>query len=273
MSIALRIKEIREAQNLSKNKMAATIGMDSSQYGKVESGTLSLSLDKFMEFCSVYNINPEWLHSGHGEKHKNDVKHAEYNHIINKPKVSFLPQVITVYKNGADAISVVPAKAAAGYLNGYSDPEFIEKLPVIEAPGYGSGSHRAFEVRGHSMPPLHSGAIVIGRYVEDLSEIKDRRVYIVVTRNDGIVVKRVINNKEDQKLILISDNPNKKEFPNFSLDYDEVLEVWYWRGGLIRELPDPSDVYSRINELESKVTVLDELYRQFKKGSFTRETA
>jgi transcriptional regulator with XRE-family HTH domain len=269
MSIALRIKQVRDEKNLSKSKMAASLGMDNSQYGKVEAGTLSLSLDKFMEFCSIYDINPEWLHSERGEKYRSDIKQVPAKHLANEPKVSFIPPTITVYENGKEAITIVPTKAAAGYLNGYADPEYIEKLPLINAPGYGGGLHRAFEVRGNSMPPLHSGSIVIGRYVESLTGIRDRRVHIIVTKNDGIVLKRVINHPEEEKLILISDNPNKKEFPNYTIDYSEILEIWYWRGGLIRELPDPSDLYARMNDLESKVTVLDEFYRQLKKGTFT----
>jgi transcriptional regulator with XRE-family HTH domain len=269
MSIALRVKQIREEQKLTKNKMAASLGMDSSQYGKVEAGTLSLSLDKFMDFCSIYNINPEWLHSERGEKYKSDVKPAVYNHVDNEPKVSFLPRVITVYEDERDAISIVATKAAAGYLNGYADPEFIERLPVINAPGYKGGLHRAFEIRGNSMPPLHSGAIVIGQYVEHITGIRDRRVHIIVTKSEGIVLKRVINSPEEEKLILISDNPNKREYPNYTVDYSEILEIWYWRGGLIRELPDPSDLYSRMNDMEAKITVLDEFYRQLKKGTFT----
>ena len=48
------------------------------------------------------------------------------------------------------------------------------------------------------MPPHQDGDIVIGRYVEQLGEVLSGKTYIVITRNEGIVYKRLdkqINNK------------------------------------------------------------------------------
>ncbi len=170
-----------------------------------------------------------------------------------------LPKVVTVDSNDRDIISLVPVKAAAGYLNGYGDPEYIEKLPTLYMPGLTGATHRAFEIRGQSMMPnLHSGSICIGRWVESINDIKDRRVYIIVSKFDGIVVKRVLNRiKQDGKLIMISDNDNKKEYPNYPIDAEDVLEIWYWRGAVIREVPEPGTQYARFNDLEGRLSMLE----------------
>lgn len=173
-----------------------------------------------------------------------------------------IPKVVTVDIKERDVVSLVPVKAAAGYLNGYGDPEYIETLPTLYLPGMDGASHRAFELRGHSMMPnLHSGSIQIGRWVESLKDIKDRRVYIIVSKYDGIVIKRVLNRvKQDGKLIMISDNDNKKEYPNYPIEADDVLEVWYWRGAIIREVPEPGTQYARLNDLESRLSLLENRY-------------
>jgi transcriptional regulator with XRE-family HTH domain len=169
-----------------------------------------------------------------------------------------MPKVITVDSSNTELISLVPHKAAAGYLNGYGDPEFIERLTTLSLPGLTGGTHRAFEIRGQSMLPTHhSGSLAIGRFVESFSDIRDRRVYIVVTKADGIVLKRVLNRiKEDGRLILMSDNDNKKEYPNYPVDPEEVLEMWYWRGSFIRESPEPGNVYKHINDIEARLTMM-----------------
>lgn len=54
-------------------------------------------------------------------------------------------------------------KAAAGYLNGYADPEFIDELNTFTLPMLAPGSYRPFEIVGDSMLPTPSGSIIVGK--------------------------------------------------------------------------------------------------------------
>jgi phage repressor protein C with HTH and peptisase S24 domain len=118
----------------------------------------------------------------------------------------------------------VPVKAAAGYLNGYSDPTFIKELNRFRLPFLPAGTYRAFEIKGDSMLPMLPGAIVVGEYVDNWRNIKDGLTYIVLSKNEGIVYKRVFNQVEDSgALVLRSDNT---AYPVYSIQIDEVLEVW-----------------------------------------------
>ena len=54
------------------------------------------------------------------------------------------------------------------------------------------------------MLPLTSGSIVIGKFIEDISYVKDGKTYILLTKEDGIVYKRV--EAQESSLKLISDN-------------------------------------------------------------------
>lgn len=131
---------------------------------------------------------------------------------------------ITVDKTDKENIELVPVKAAAGYLNGYADPTYIKELNRFRLPFLPAGTFRAFEIKGDSMLPVQPGSIIISEYIDNWKKIKDGHTYIILSKNEGIVYKRVFNQvAENGSLILRSDNPS---YPAYSIKMDEVLEVW-----------------------------------------------
>ena len=71
-------------------------------------------------------------------------------------------------------------------------------------------THRLFQIEGESMLPIPSGSYILSTYEEDWHRAGGMRPYIVVTRNDGVVFKRIENrlDSEHKDLWLISDNPD-----------------------------------------------------------------
>ncbi len=125
---------------------------------------------------------------------------------------------------GTNEISFVPVKAAAGYLAGHSDPEYIDELNTFTLPMLSPGSYRAFEIIGDSMLPTPSGSIIIGELTSGMEEVKSNQTYIIISRNEGIVYKRVMKNaKSKGKLTLISDNT---AYQPYSVNTNDVLEIW-----------------------------------------------
>ncbi|MDE3212475.1 MAG: LexA family transcriptional regulator [Bacteroidota bacterium] len=121
-------------------------------------------------------------------------------------------------------IHFVPVKAAAGYLAGYADSEFIDELNTFTLPMLSGGLYRAFEIIGDSMLPTPSGSIIVGEKVEDLENIKNQSAYIVVSKNEGIVYKRVVKSKKIRsRLTLVSDNP---AFQPYDINIGDILEMW-----------------------------------------------
>lgn len=220
-------------------------------------------VDFLVRLCNELEISFDWLFNDEGEKEK-----YKRPRRLNQPSTGLItslgaPSVVTVNENDKELITIVPAKAAAGYLNGYSDPEFIESLPTIRLPGYSKLTHRGFEIRGHSMGVIHHGAIAIGRWEESLNNIRDRRIYIVVTKTDGIVMKRVLNRiSEAGKLVLISDNQNKRDYPNYSIDPEDVIELWNLKTAVIHNFPEPGELFNRFNDMEAKITLLEDKFKQ-----------
>lgn len=121
-------------------------------------------------------------------------------------------------------IHLVPVKAAAGYLAGYADPEFIDELNTFTLPMLAPGNYRAFEIIGDSMLPTPSGSVIVGQKVENLDDVRSNNTYIVVSRQEGIVYKRIMkSNRSKNKWTLVSDNP---AFQPYNVDAEDILEVW-----------------------------------------------
>jgi transcriptional regulator with XRE-family HTH domain len=121
-------------------------------------------------------------------------------------------------------IHFVPVKAAAGYLAGFGDSEFIDELNTFTLPMLTGGNYRAFEIIGDSMMPTPSGSIIVGEKVEGLDNVKNNGAYIVVSNSEGIVYKRVVkSNKNKSRITLVSDNP---AFQPYQVHSADVLEMW-----------------------------------------------
>jgi transcriptional regulator with XRE-family HTH domain len=260
MSIYERIKEVRSKSGLSQEAFATSINLKRANYAQIELGKQNPTIQTLIEIVRIYNNSYEWLIDGKEpatETAPNIAPIIAPNE--QKQVIQLLPKAIIVDRSDKELVSLVPVKAAAGYLNGYADPEYIATLPTLDIPGISGASHRAFEIRGNSMlPNHHSGSIQICRWVETINDIRDRRVYVIVTKHDGIVLKRVLNRiKQDGKLILMSDNDNKREYPNYTIEPEDVLELWYWRAGIIRESPEPGTNYTRINDLEARLSLIE----------------
>lgn len=132
---------------------------------------------------------------------------------------------ITVDVSGSENVELVTQKAAAGYLAGYQDPEYISELPKIKMPVLPRNcTVRAFEIRGDSMLPVQSGSIVFGQYVESLAQIKNGSACILITQTEGIVFKRVFAHPEKRNhFLLVSDNTR---YAPYALPFAEIREVW-----------------------------------------------
>jgi transcriptional regulator with XRE-family HTH domain len=126
--------------------------------------------------------------------------------------------------NGRADIPFVPVKAAAGYMAGYADPEFVDELNTFTLPMLTGGDYRAFEIVGDSMMPTPSGSVIVGEKVGNLEEVKSNNTYIVVSRTDGIVYKRMLkNNRQKNKYTMVSDNPS---YQPYTVNAEDIIEVW-----------------------------------------------
>jgi transcriptional regulator with XRE-family HTH domain len=238
------IRSLRLKKKVSQEKVAESLLITRSRYTKYEDGTSEAPYEILKKIAHYYQISIDLLLSVDVRKiPMDDLLKLENNRLL-------LP--ITVDAAGNDFVEIVTQKAKAGYLNGYGDPEYIESLQQISLPFLGPGKHRGFPVEGDSMPPHEDGSIIIGRYVERLGEVMDGKTYILITKNEGMVYKRLNKNKKNT-LILESDN---HFYPNYEVKASDILEIWEYECNIGR-----TDKKQELSETQSMKDLILEIKR------------
>lgn len=240
------IKYLRAKKEISQREVAESLNISRDRYAKYEDGKNSPPPEILLVISRYFHISIDILLSIDLKKiPMGDLLKLGDNRIL-------LP--ITVDRNGSNFIEIVPHKAKAGYLTGYADPEFIESLQHISLPFLGQGKHRAFPVEGDSMPPHEDGSFIVGRYIEKLGEVMDGKTYILITKSDGIVYKRLNKNGKND-LMAHSDNIF---YPPYPVKASEVLEIWEYECNIGRndrkqELSDVDTVRDMFLELKREI--------------------
>jgi transcriptional regulator with XRE-family HTH domain len=211
--IASNIRHLRQLKSWSQEQLADKLDITRARIGSYEEERCDPPIDILIKLSKLYHIAIDALIRA-------DLRKFDLASMIKVGENRLLFPIV-LDKNNNDLVEVVTVKASAGYLNGYADPEYFEKLPNMNLPFKIIGKHRAFPIKGDSMPPLKPGCFVIGKYSESIKDIKDGSTYVLVTRDEGIVYKRVY--KKPQFLELHSDN---KQYEAYKVKHADVLEIW-----------------------------------------------
>lgn len=253
--INFRIKTVIEKSGLSINAFSKKIGLSNGTINKALSNDTYIGLENILNIVKIFNVSPTWLLTGEGEMYTNTEK---------KEEKRSLPVAVVVDDSNEEKIVLVPEKAEAGYLKSFEHEgvmvDFLKKLPTISLPGsdFHNATFRAFEVSGHSMEPtFYPRDIVICRFVEHYSYIRNKEIYIVVTKNDGIIIKRVA--KQESGLELHSDND---DFEPYIIGFEDIFEVWKFEARITKHAPMPA---KRLKKIEENLSMINQqLTLQFK---------
>lgn len=215
-NIQANIRHLRSLKKLSQERFADELGWSRSMVGSYEEGRSEPPIERLIDLSNYFSIPIDILV-------KNDLRRAKDTSFIQVGSKRVLFPV-TVNEDNEDLIEIIPAKASAGYLEGYDDPEYIEQLQKIKLPFLPTGTHRAFPIKGDSMLPVKDGSFIVAKFVEALDDIKNGRTYIVLTKDDGLVYKRVyLPEDNDVSLVLSSDN---KAYQPYMVSKENILELW-----------------------------------------------
>lgn len=254
--ISKNIRHLRQLKGLTQETLADDLKVTRSRISSYEEGRSAPTIELLIKLSDYFKLPIDILL-------RNDLtKTKDFSFIEVGNKRVLFP--ITVDSDNENLIEVVPVKASAGYLAGYDDPEYIEQLEKIKLPFLPTGKHRAFPIKGDSMLPMKDGSFVVGRFIEDRNDIKSGKTYVLVTLNDGMVYKRVINNIDlNNSLLLISDN---KIYHDYSVPMDEVLEIWEFTCSINTQEYDEhelklSSIISMFNDLGVELKALEKLQR------------
>ena len=246
MTLAQRIKIIRKQLEMSQTEFANAIGITQTSLSQIEGEKNGISYDVYKAIVGKFNVDPLWLMDGKGEMYISNEA---------KKKSGALPLVVQISGDEEENIVMVDRKAAAGYLQGQSDPDYISKLPSFRLPGFYGKTFRAFEIIGDSMlPGIHPGDMLVGGYVEELAHIKKGNVYIVVMHDGSIVAKR-INPLGNNVFELRSDN---LVYEAYAVKAEDIGQVWQVEARITKDIDKPDDnrfleLEMRLKDLETKI--------------------
>lgn len=236
--IGQNIKYLRKSKGLTQGELAKNIGVNRAMIGSYEENRAAPKLSVLQDISYFFDISIDALVK---QKLWQESNNGILSDFISGDKLRIISTVVD--KEDKELITNVPIQASAGYTIGYSDPSFIEELPHFSLPLVELSkerTYRVFQINGDSMEPVKSGTYIICEYLANWEEIYDGKPYILISKNDGIVYKRLYNKiNETGEIILKSDNP---EYEPYTLKAEEVFEVWKALGFISFSLPEPDDL-------------------------------
>ncbi|RAV99545.1 XRE family transcriptional regulator [Pseudochryseolinea flava] len=245
------LKFLRAKHGLTQKQLAEKLGLKQAAIGAYEEERSTPPLSSLLDITKIFNVTIDAIVNADlsrlPEKDWKGKSASKGKEIL----------AITVDRDNKENVELVSQKASAGYLAGYQDPEFVKELPKVSLPMLPKNkTYRAFEIQGDSMLPIQPGSVIFGEYIDDTTSIKNGKLYIIVTEQDGIVFKRIFNFADDQgKLLLVSDN---RQYAPYSINTSDVLEVWSAKAFFSNQFPEVSSNQSLSDQLALQVLKLQE---------------
>lgn len=240
------LRYLRKLRGWTQEEFANKLKIKRSLVGAYEEERAEPKLEVMEQVCAIFKLSLE-------DFLFNDLTEAKGGSYLDKRR-----QMKMVSESAE--IRFVPVKAAAGYMTGYADPEFVDELNTFTLPMLAPGQYRAFEIMGDSMLPTPSGSVIVGEKVEGLDDLKNSNTYVVLSRNEGVAYKRVMkNNRLKNKITLISDNPI---YEPYNVSSEDVLEIW--KAVYILQKANAAPVWD-MNQLAGMVNNLQEQVSTLKK--------
>jgi transcriptional regulator with XRE-family HTH domain len=238
------LKYLRKLRGLTQEEFATKLNIKRSLLGAYEEERAEPRIDVLELVSDTFKISLD-------ELLRKDLSEVKGSYLVKRRQQKLMSE--------NNLIQFVPVKAAAGYLAGYADQEFIDELNTFTLPMLGAGQYRAFEIIGDSMMPTPSGSIIVGEKVDNNADsLKNNQAYIVVSRSEGIVYKRIVkNNRAKNKLTMVSDNPS---YQPYQINAEDVLEVWQAQMVISKVTAQPAwdmtQLTSLVNNLQEQVSTM-----------------
>ena len=153
----------------------------------------------------AYNdLSPEWLLTGQGSMLKSDEE----------------PIIINKYDESLEGLPLYNVEASAGF---GSFEQMIGEENIIARYNVPLFKYCDFMmyVKGSSMYPKYgNGDIIACKILHDVRFLQWHKIYVIATRDQGFLVKRVKKSDKEESICIVSDN---KEYDPFDIPKDEIL--------------------------------------------------
>jgi transcriptional regulator with XRE-family HTH domain len=250
--LAINLKYLRNRKKITQEDVAEALAMKRTKLNSYENSVARTPpLEELVKFSDYFKVSIDTLVkidlSKLGEL---KIRELEAGNDMYVTGTSLRVLATTVNQHNKENVELVSIKARAGYMNGYSDPEFIETLPAFSLPMLSNDrKFRVFPITGDSMLPFPENAFMIGEYVENWKTIKSKEKCLVISKNDGFVLKELHNQIEEKGTLLLK-SLNKTYLP-YEIAIGDVLEIWKFKGYIDLKWPE--------GDMISKQYVIDKI--------------
>lgn len=239
------LKFLRKSKKLTQAQFAEKVGLTRSVIGAYEEGRAEPKLQSLMIMAQYFDVSLDDL---------------LLTPIDSSLETSFQGSPLRVLPINVDKstdrelVTLVPYKAAAGYLAGFEDVEYISSLPTFHLPVSElpqDQSYRAFQIEGDSMLPIPSGSYIIGSFIENWAQVGGNKSYVVVMKDEGIVFKRLEKGKGSWTF-----HSNNADFDSYDVQPGEIAEIWQARAYLNFNFPNQSSKSDAMQDIQSQLAQL-----------------
>ena len=186
---------------LTKSSLAKELGWSATKFSELLGGRMKPGVDLISNLVTKRKVSSEWILTGEGG----------------------------MFDGRNAGIPLIPTEAVAGYgtpnyelpiENYYAVPEF-ERADFL------------IRVKGDSMAPKYmSGDVVACKTIEAVNFWQWHAIYVIATRNQGVLIKRVEPGTEPDCITCVSENP---VYRPFSVPKEEIISVASVLGAIVFE--------------------------------------
>ena len=251
MYFSTNLKFLRNKLGITQADLSGQLGMNRSTLNNYENKLAEPPLELMMRFADFFGVALDsFLRVNFETASSNQLKSIleGSDAFVKGRKLRVV--ATTVGSDNVDNIELVEAKAQAGYLSGFADPEFIEQLPIFRLPFLSTQKkYRTFQIVGDSMLPIPPWSWITAEYLDDWTTIKSGDAAVILT------CIRLENHIENNGLLqLVSLNPLYKPY---WIKVSSVREIWRFALYISPYLPSGEigneQIYREIQEVRMEV--------------------
>ena len=212
-----RIRLLRKVLDKNQSDFAEQLNISGNQQGHFETGRNKVPSDYLQKISSTYNARLDWLIEGKGEMFAD----KKQKNIIKQIPISEVSEPETKYKERKPhhGIPLVSVKALGGTGNSVFKIEEKDIQEYYVVPDF-TNINFMLRVKGSSMyPKYNSGDVVACRIIKESAFIQYGKVYVIATKEQGILIKRLKKSEKKNHILAISDNTN---YDPFDIPMNEV---------------------------------------------------
>jgi phage repressor protein C with HTH and peptisase S24 domain len=221
--IGNKIKEYFSEIGMSQTEVAAVLDVQQAAVSNQLNGR-RFGKNNAAKWSKAFGFRANWLITGEGPMFDADNPNAPREYYLEEH-----PEL-----NHDDDIPVIPARLfRAPDIDIYEyvmTSQSVEKLPPV--PHF--QKHELFATcPGDAMAPrLCRGYLLALRKIQDDVPIINGEIYVVDTKSSGMFLRRLIDNGNGLTLVA----ENQQDFPDFDIEYSDVINVFRVVGALIPNL-------------------------------------